>query len=130
MFLAVGGWNTLFGYSVFALLYWLLSSEVSLVIIIIASYVLGVLNNFLTYKYLVFRTKGGHVREMGRFLVIYAPLLACNLVVLPLALKYLPLNAYVIQALYTLAVLVLTYVGHKYFTFRHRRENPPLSEDR
>jgi putative flippase GtrA len=119
MFLIVGGWNTVFGYAVFALLYLAYNGTLPLTAIIVIAYVVSVVNNFFTYKYIVFRTQGRKLREALRFLVIYTPSLVANLIVLPLALKYLPLNAYVIQAIYTFVVLVLTYFGHKYFTFRH-----------
>ena len=124
MFLLVGGWNTLFGYAVFAGFYWALHTRVPLAAVIVVAYVVGILNNFLLYKYLVFRTRGHHAREALRFVVVYAPLLAANLIVLPLALRYLPLNAYGVQAIYTFAVLCVAYVGHKYFTFRRVAVGP------
>jgi putative flippase GtrA len=49
---------------------------------------------------------------------VYLPILAVNLLVLPLALMYTTLNAYIVQALFAVFAVVAAYVGNKYFTFR------------
>jgi len=118
LFVVVGVWNTAFGYGVFALFYWLLRGSVPATVILLLSYAVAVTNNFLCHKYIVFRTRGGHAGEILRFVVVYVPILVANLIVLPLALRTLPLNAYVIQAVYMLVVVVLSYLGLKLFTFR------------
>lgn len=118
LFLVVGGWNTLFGYAIFALLYWLLHTLLPVTAILLVSYAVAFINNFLCYKYIVFRTRGGHVGEILRFMVVYVPILLANLIVLPLALRTLPLNAYVVQGIYTVVVVLLSYLGLKLFTFR------------
>ncbi len=118
LFVIVGAWNTAFGYGVFALFYWLLQESVPATLILLPSYAVAFVNNFLCYKYIVFRTQGGQVGEVLRFMVVYIPVLAANLIVLPLALRTLPLSAYVIQAGYILVVAVLSYLGLKLFAFR------------
>ena len=118
MFLVVGGWNTVFGYAVFVALYALLRHSMNVTGIIAITYVIATLNNFLCYKWFVFRTSGRHVREYLRFTMVYVPAFLANLIVLPIALRAHVLNAYVLQALFTLAVLVTSYFGHKYWTFR------------
>lgn len=123
LYLVVGGWNTLFGYAAFVLLYWSLGSAAPVIVILIFSYCLAVANNYLAYKFIVFRTRGNYIRELSRFVLVYAPGLAANIVVLPIALHVLSWNAYVIQALFTLCVIIVSYFGHKYFTFRGRRDD-------
>jgi len=60
LYLVVGGWNTLFGYGVFALLYHLLHDVAgvpkipgSMVALIVAS-VVGIANNYVLYRTVVF----------------------------------------------------------------------------
>jgi len=120
MYLLIGGWNTLFGYAVFALMYWAWQDRLPATVILILSYVVAVTNNYICYRYLVFRSRGRMHHEMGRFLVIYGVTLAGNLIVLPLALRTLPLNAYVIQALYNVVVVVASYLGNRLWAFRER----------
>jgi len=117
-YLVVGGWNTLFGYLNFVVLYYLLNDALPVAVILVMSYALSIANAYVCYRYIVFRSRGMVWREIPRFSSVYLVALAANLIVLPLALRALPLNAYVIQGLFTLCVVVLSYVGHKYFSFR------------
>lgn len=131
LYLAVGGWNTLFGYLNFVVLYYWLSASLPVVIILLMSYALSIANAYVCYRYVVFRSRGSVLREIPRFTSVYLIALGANLIVLPLALRWLSLNAYVVQALFTVAVVVLSYLGHKHFSFRHgqgnrdRRETTP-----
>jgi putative flippase GtrA len=128
LYLVVGGWNTLFGYGVFALLYHLLHDLAgmpkisgSLTALVVAS-IIGIANNYVLYRTIVFRSHGAVRRELPRFLLVYLVALAINLILLPLALHELPFNAYSVQAVYTLGVVVATYIANKYFSFAATRD--------
>jgi len=117
-FLLVGGWNTVFGYAVFALLYYLLKGHVHVDVILVLSYAISIANAYVGYRYVVFRSTGSMKRELPRFMSVYGVTLLANLIVLPLALRVLPWNAYVVQGLFTFVIVALSYFGHKYFSFR------------
>jgi len=127
LYVVVGGWNTLFGYGAFALFYHLLHDVAGMsrvsgsMTALVASTVVGVINNYVLYRTVVFRSHGPVRREVPRFLVVYAAVLAVNLVALPVALRTLPFSVYVIQAAFTVAVVVSTYVANKYFSFAPAR---------
>jgi putative flippase GtrA len=121
LYLLIGGWNTVFGYLVFAGLYWALNGSLPVTVILIISWVIAVTNAYVCYRYLVFRSRGRMHHEIPRFLLVYAVILAANLLVLPLALRVVSLNAYVVQGIYTLAVVIVSYVGHRVFSFREGR---------
>ena len=128
LYLIVGGWNTLFGYSVFAGLYYLLHDVVgmpkvsgSMVALMLAS-IIGMMNNYVLYKIIVFRSHGSVRRELPRFLVVYVVALTVNLAVLPVALHELPFNVYAVQAGFTVLIVVATYAANKYFSFASRGE--------
>ena len=129
LYLVVGGWNTLFGYGVFALLYHLLHDVAgvpripgSMVALVVGS-VIGIANNYVLYRTIVFRSHGAVRRELPRFLVVYLVALAINLAVLPVALHELPFNVYAIQAVYTVAVVVASYLANKHFSFAPTRRD-------
>lgn len=119
VYLVVGGWNTLFGYGAFAVLYLYLSSTVPPVAILTASYVLGITNAYVGYKLFVFRTKGNVLREYLRLYVVYGGAYVANLALLPLLMGVLRLNAYVAQGIIVLLTVIGSFVLHKRFTFRH-----------
>jgi putative flippase GtrA len=120
-FLVVGGWNTLFGFGVFALLYFWLHRSLNVDLILAISFVPSTANAYLWYRYAVFRSRGRMRRELPRFTLVYAIAGLANLGVLPLAKRTLPLNVYVIEALFVVVYVCGSYVAHKYFSFRSAR---------
>ena len=124
LYLAVGGWNTLFGYLNFVVLYYFLQARLSVMLILVISYAISIANAYICYRYIVFRSRGSVMREMPRFTSVYLVALAANLVILPLALRWLPFSAYVVQALFTMVVVLLSYLGHKHFSFRGGSRRP------
>ena len=126
LYLVVGGWNTVFGYGVWAVMQFLLGERLHYLVIVGLAWPIAVLNAYLGYRYLVFRSRGSMLRELPRFSVVYFLTLVVNLALLPVALAVLPFNIYVVQAMFTAAVVVASYLGHKYFSFRGPdRAQPP-----
>jgi putative flippase GtrA len=126
LYLVVGGWNTVFGYAVWAVLQYLLGSHIHYLLVVILSWPLAVLNAYLGYRLVVFQSRGSVLRELPRFSLVYLATLFANLALLPVALNVLPFNIYVIQAVFTAAVVVVSYLGHKYYSFRHGRQRDDM----
>ena len=124
LYLVVGGWNTAFGYAVWALLEFSLHRYIHYLLIIVISYPFAIANAYMCYRYVVFRSRGRVLAELPRFSTVYLLTMAANLVVLPFLVKALPLSLYVIQALFTMVVVVVSYLGHKFFSFRGGQVNP------
>lgn len=118
LYLVVGGWNTLFGYGVFVILYQLVGGHVGYAVVIVASYVLAIFNAYLGYRYVAFRSHGRVLHEFPRFSAVYLLTMVVNLAFFPLALHVLPISAYAAQALFTVGVVIASYLGHRYFSFR------------
>src|SRR5664280_3095519 len=118
LYLAVGGWNTVFGYAACALLQYLLGDHLHYLVVVMLSWPIAVLNAYLGYRYVVFRSRGPVLRELPRFSLVYLVTLVVNLTLLPVAVRVLPFSIYVDQALFIGVVFVCSYLGHKYFSFR------------
>lgn len=118
MYLIVGGWNTFFSYACFSLLYYLLHERIAPSAIVALAYAVASVNGYLAFRYLVFAPVRHPLTEYLRYQAVYLPILAINLVVLPLALGLTELSAYVIQALFAVFAVVAAYLGNKYFAFR------------
>jgi putative flippase GtrA len=125
LYLAVGGWNTVFGYAVWALLQFLLGAHLHYLVIVVLAWPIAVLNAYLGYRLVVFRSRGSILRELPRFSLVYVVGLIIGLIGLPIALNVLPFNIYVVQALLTVAVVVGSYLSHRYYSFggRHRQSS-------
>lgn len=124
LFLAMGGINTLFYYSLYSLLIYIGLFYAAAVVI---ATVCGVLFNFQTFGRVVF--KDFQMRLLGRFVCVYAVVCAANIAGLRL-LEYVGLvNKYIAGAVLVLPVALLGYVLNKTFVFNRKaseRKNPPL----
>ncbi len=118
LYLVVGAWNTVFGYAVWAVLQYLLGAYLHYLVIVVLSWPIAVLNAYIGYRYVVFRSHGPILRELPRFSTVYVATLLANLALLPIALHLLPFNIYVVQALFAAGVIVSSYLAHKYYSFR------------
>jgi putative flippase GtrA len=117
LYLVVGAWNTVFGYGVWAVLQYVLGDTLNYLVIVVLAWPIAVLNAYLGYRYIVFRSRGPMLRELPRFSLVYVATLVANLLLLPLALRVLPFSIYVDQALFFAVVVVASYLAHKYYSF-------------
>jgi len=125
LYLAFGGWNTVFGYGVWALLQYLLGAYIPYLVVLLLAWPPAVLNAYIAYRYIVFRSRGPVLKEFPRFSFVYFVTLVANLALLPVALRVLPFNIYVVQALFAGVVVVCSYLGHKHFSFRGGNQRRP-----
>ena len=128
----VGGWTTVFGYGAWALMQFLLGGYFHYLVVVVLSWPIAVLNAYLGYRYIVFRSRGPVLKELPRFSLVYLAALLVNLALLPVALRVLPFKIYVVQALFVGVVVVCSYLGHKYYSFRGGRpgdSNKPAAYD-
>ena len=119
-YLIVGGWNTVFGYCVFALLYFMLSARIHYVVIAIVSGIISITMAYAGYKLFVFKTKGNYLSEYLKFYVVYGFSMILGLVLLPLFVEFLKLNVYLAQAIATIACIFISFFGHRNFSFRKK----------
>lgn len=130
-FLIVGGINTVFGFGVFIaadltvgrLVDASAGPIVGSLVVLAISHVLGVLFAFVMHRRFVFRVRGHVWRDLARFESVYLVSLAINAVTLP-ALVHLGLDRIIAQAIIVAATTVLSYVGHRYYSFRRPPAKP------
>jgi putative flippase GtrA len=96
------------------------------------SSVLNITVSFLGYKWFVFRTKGHYLGEWLRCLAVYSGTIALGLVLLPptvLLVGYVTGNPrsapYIAGALLMGVQVILSFLGHKTFSFRARGTPTP-----
>jgi putative flippase GtrA len=125
-FLLAGGINTLFAYALFALGLWILTpafsflamSECSYLLIQWFMWALSVPFSVLTLKYFAFRAKGSYLRQTIRSYAIYLPLQLFASLSLASFSFVLGLHPLIGQLITVFIVALISYLGHKYFTFR------------
>lgn len=131
LYLAAGAWNTAFGYGAFAGLY-LLGRRFGwhYLAALAISNVLAILNAYLSYKLLVFRTRGRWLGELARFSMVYWVVFAANAAALPALVRGLGLNPLAAQAVFTAVTVAAGYLAHDRFSFAapppQAASRPPL----
>jgi putative flippase GtrA len=116
-YLFVGAYNTVFGFALFSLLYFLLKDQLHYLIILVLSTPIAIANSFLSLKLLVFRTQGNYLKEYLKCNISYSALLAMNAVILYILVDYAHLYIIASQLLCTIIMAITGYLVHKYFSF-------------
>lgn len=126
-YLMVGGFNTLFGYSLFAALNYWLTGHIPYPYMVanVLANILAITFSFIGYKYFVFKTKGNLLREYLRTYLVYGSSTLLGLALLPMlmfALGYVihqpSIVPYVAQGIGTVFVVTASFFGHKKYSFR------------
>lgn len=120
-FLIVGGINTLWGIAAYPVLYVILNPlGVNYLVTLVLSYAVSIAFSFTTQKYLVFKTRGNHIRELSKFLGLQGVILALNLIALPALVVATSWNPALIQIGLSIVVAILSYFFHDLVTFRSK----------
>ena len=128
-YILVGGFNTLFGYFVFALLNWLFSSfsSYSYLYAAVPGNVIAITVAFLGYKWFVFRTRGNYLIEWIRCVGVYGSSMLIGLVGLAIFVPILrhhlrnpQLAPYLVGAVMTAVGVIISFLGHRNISFRQK----------
>ena len=122
-FIIIGGVNTVVGYAIFAVLQITVGHVIGYLGSLYASYVLGVTLAFVLHRRFTFRTQGtgNTLIDFLRFASVYIVSLAINTLVLPLLVELGGLEPLVAQAITVVVTTLVSYFGHKYFSFRRAK---------
>ncbi|MEJ7894472.1 MAG: GtrA family protein [Solirubrobacteraceae bacterium] len=124
LYLAVGGWNTVFAFAMFAGLRIALGDAVHYLAVLAIAWVIGVLESFVAYRLIVFRVHGHVLRDLARFSSVYVGAFLFNLAALPLAVDVIGIQVLVAQAAVVLVTVVSSFVLHRRFSFRREVPEP------
>ena len=123
-FLLVGGFNTVFAYTLLLLLNFVLSEHLpyskSIVanIALIIQYAFSINFSFLTMRYYVFRSHGVWQKEYVRSCGVYVIIYSINAPIISGLITFLNWPLWMAQGAYLIISTVLTFLLHKHFSFR------------
>lgn len=118
----VGGLNTVVGYCIGVGMYKALGSNFGIVWVGIFSNVLSITVSFLTYKMLVFRTKGMWVAEYLKSYLVYGGIALISIFFLWLFVDNMKLSIWLAQALVLVVTVVISFISHSRFTFSRKED--------
>lgn len=117
-FVIVGAANTAIGFMWFILFELTVGQVAGYMVSLVLAHVAAVLCAFVLYRTLVFRVTGHVLRDLLRFELVYLSALAVNAVLLPISVEVVGIPPIPSQLLIVFVTAVMSYVGHKYFSFR------------
>lgn len=127
-FLAVGATNTIVGFLLFAAFESWIFREVPFgyLISLVLSYAIAIVLAFFLYRRFVFRVSGHVIRDFIRFVGVYAVSIGINFLALPALVELAGISPIVAQAVVLTCTTIVSFVGHKYFSFRRRLKPEPM----
>jgi putative flippase GtrA len=117
-YLVVGGWNTLFGVALFAVLYWLLQDVLGYGLILLICQVIAVVQAHWAQRRFVWRSESRFWPELLRFSMVYVLAYFVNLGLLVLCVEVMEWPVLPSQLGVTILMVVLTYSINRAWTFR------------
>ena len=120
LFLIVGAANTLFATVLFAGLVLLFGPRVPSVVSLVIAWLVSLLTGFFAHRTLVFRVRGRILPDLLRYAGVNYVSLLVNAGALTLLSDVMGLPPIPVQVGIVCFVIVFTYVGHKFFSFRRR----------
>ena len=119
-FLVIGGFNTVFAYVLFVFFEWAVGGLYLLSLF--ASYLIATLCAFVLHRRFTFGVTGrANVGlDLLRFESVYVVMLAVNAVLLTVFVEFAGWPSLLAQAVIVVFTTVISYLGHKFFSFRRR----------
>ena len=117
-YLLAGGWNTVFGYCVGILAYYFLHSLLHTLAIVALASILSISMSFLTYKILVFKTKGNWLSEYVRCYVVYGSIALIGMLLIWVMVDFFMVPFWIAQAQMLIVTVIFSSVAHAGFTFK------------
>jgi putative flippase GtrA len=124
-FLLVGGFNTAAGFALFVIfdltvghfIDGISNRILGSLATLACAHIVAVLIAFVMYRTFVFRVRGHVWRDLLRFQAVYLVSTGINALVLPLLVQ-LGMNRILAQLLFLVVSVLISYFGHKNFSFR------------
>lgn len=117
-YLLAGAWNTAFGYGLGVGLYLLLSEHLHTTLIALIVNSLAITMSFISYKLFVFKTRGNWVGEYLKAWIVYGNIALLSIIFLWIFVDVMKINIWLSQAITIMSTVVISYFGHKKFTFK------------
>lgn len=122
-FVVVGGVNTVVAYVLFLSFEWMLGGRYLLSLGL--SYLIATILAFFLHRRLTFEVtgRGGILLDFVRFESVYVVMLAVNAILLFALVDLARWPSWIAQALIVVVTTVVSYLGHKFFSFRRPTGN-------
>jgi len=117
-YILAGTWNTIFGYTITIIIYLVSEEKVNIFVIGMIANIISIFQSYIIYKIFVFKTKGNWAREIYRNYMVYGASGIVSSTLLWVLVDKLSISIYSSQLAVIIIIVLISYTGHKYFTFK------------
>ena len=117
-YLIVGGYNTVFAYSIFAVSYYFLQNYLAYNTILFFTFILSFSFVFFLLRFFVFRSTGSIKKELPKTYLTYIFIYFLNALLLYLFVNVVKVTPYMGQLFCTFIIPCITYFILKHFSFK------------
>jgi putative flippase GtrA len=130
-FILIGGVNTVVGYLFFVVVHLTLGDVIGDLLTLYVAYVPATLVAFVLHRHVTYRRTGtgNVVIDFFRFQSVYLVSLLINSVALVLLVELAHVPTLIAQALIVVVTTLVSYFGHKFFSFRRPAAVAPLPDE-
>lgn len=118
-YIVTGMWNTLLGICVYAGLIMICGEKYYLPLVILSN-IISITNAYICYKFFVFKTKGNILKEYIKCYTVYGLSMLCSILLMYVFVDLFNLNAIASNIVITLMLTIVSFLGHKYFSFNKK----------
>jgi len=115
VFLVVGGFNTLFGYALFALLFKV--GQLHYTLALMLAYAVGVFLSYATHKRFTFQQAKTQGKSLPKYISSYVAIFVLNWLFLSLLVELLTLDPLLGQMIAIVMITILTFFIQKFWVF-------------
>lgn len=119
-YVVAGGWNTVFGIGLYWLAYRIWGREINYLLLAVPVNILAITNAFVCYKLFVFKTRGHWLSEYLKCYLVYGSGVLLSMALLWLLVEAFDADPAVANLIGSIIVIVASYFGHKYFSFKRK----------
>jgi putative flippase GtrA len=117
-FLIVGGWNTVFGLGLFAMLHFAFASRCHYLILLLVTNEMAIINAYILHKFAVFtESPAVTVVEVVRFHSVYLVSIILGMVLTYGLVEAVRMHPIAAQGITTVITVVVSYLVHKRYSF-------------
>jgi len=125
-FLMVGAANTAIGFGFFVFFELTIGVVYGYLVTLVFAHVFSVICAFFLYRTFVFKVRGNFFGDLARFELVYLTSLGVNFVLLPILVELAGLPPITAQALIVFVTAMISFFGHRDFSFRRKT---PLQDE-
>jgi len=120
-YILVGSWNMFFGITVFTIIYLIIGSDKSYILVAAIAHPIGVTQSHFTQRKIVWKSESKYLPELLKFGIVQTQGLVSTLLLMMFFIEILEFSVMFSQIIGTIIVTIVTFIHMKYWTFAKKR---------